>query len=82
MNKLNALSVLRGHCRNHAQSIAAAGADSFQIRLDSGAAAAAFSMYPVSMDALLDIADLGRSMAPKSTWFEPKLRSGLFLHRF
>lgn len=42
----------------------------------------AFSMYPTSMDELLRIADSGRLMPPKSTWFEPKLRSGLFIHRF
>lgn len=42
----------------------------------------AFSMYPTTMDDLLDIADAGEVMPPKSTWFEPKLRSGLFLHSF
>ena len=42
----------------------------------------AFSMYPTSMEELLRIADSGRLMPPKSTWFEPKLRSGLFIHRF
>ena len=42
----------------------------------------AFSMHPTSMDELLRIADSGRLMPPKSTWFEPKLRSGLFIHRF
>ncbi len=42
----------------------------------------AFSMYPTSMEELLRIADAGRLMPPKSTWFEPKLRSGLFIHRF
>ncbi|MBO6149589.1 MAG: DUF1015 domain-containing protein [Clostridium sp.] len=44
-------------------------------------AAAAFSMYPTSMEELLSVADAGSLMPPKSTWFEPKLRSGLFLHR-
>ena len=43
---------------------------------------AAFAMYPTSMDELLSVADAGRLMPPKSTWFEPKLRSGLFIHRF
>ena len=43
---------------------------------------AAFSMYPTSMEELLAVADAGRLMPPKSTWFEPKLRSGLFIHRF
>lgn len=42
---------------------------------------AAFSMYPTSMDELLEVADAGLLMPPKSTWFEPKLRSGLFIHR-
>lgn len=42
----------------------------------------AFSMYPTSMDELFRVADAGRLMPPKSTWFEPKLRSGLFIHRF
>lgn len=40
----------------------------------------AFSMYPTSIKELLDVADAGRLMPPKSTWFEPKLRSGLFIH--
>lgn len=43
-------------------------------------AAAAFSLYPTSMGELFAVADAGRLMPPKSTWFEPKLRSGLFLH--
>jgi uncharacterized protein (DUF1015 family) len=41
-----------------------------------------FSMYPVTLDQLMDIADAGQIMPPKSTWFEPKLRSGLFIHTF
>lgn len=41
----------------------------------------AFSMYPTSMEELLHVADAGLLMPPKSTWFEPKLRSGLFIHR-
>ena len=41
----------------------------------------AFSMYPTSIQELLDVADAGMLMPPKSTWFEPKLRSGLFIHR-
>lgn len=43
--------------------------------------AAAFSMYPTSMSELFSVADAGKMMPPKSTWFEPKLRSGLFIHR-
>jgi uncharacterized protein (DUF1015 family) len=46
----------------------------------SGEMAVAFAMYPVSMQQLMRIADAGAIMPPKSTWFEPKLRSGLFLH--
>ena len=42
----------------------------------------AFSMYPVTIGQLMDIADAGQIMPPKSTWFEPKLRSGLFVHTF
>ena len=41
----------------------------------------AFSMYPTSMEELFAVADAGRLIPPKSTWFEPKLRSGLFIHR-
>ena len=40
----------------------------------------AFAMFPTSIDELLNVADAGRLMPPKSTWFEPKLRSGLFAH--
>lgn len=43
---------------------------------------AAFAMYPTSMEELLSVADAGRLMPPKSTWFEPKLLSGLFIHTF
>lgn len=48
--------------------------------VDSGTHAVAFSMYPTTVDQLMDIADAGQIMPPKSTWFEPKLRSGLFIH--
>jgi uncharacterized protein (DUF1015 family) len=41
----------------------------------------AFSMYPTSITQLFDIADAGELMPPKSTWFEPKLRSGIFIHQ-
>lgn len=50
-------------------------------RVDSGEAAVAFALYPVSMKQLIDIADTGNIMPPKTTWFEPKLRSGLFVKR-
>ena len=49
-------------------------------RVDSGEMAVAFALYPVSMKQLIDIADSGRIMPPKTTWFEPKLRSGLAIH--
>jgi len=48
--------------------------------VQSGRAAAAFSMHPVSVDDLMSIADAGGIMPPKSTWFEPKLRDGLLSH--
>lgn len=50
-------------------------------RVDDGSMAVAFSMYPTTMEDLMDIADAGAIMPPKSTWFEPKLRSGLFIHK-
>ena len=49
-------------------------------RVDSGEMAAAFSLYPVTIDQLFNIADVGEVMPPKSTWFEPKLRDGLLTH--
>jgi uncharacterized protein (DUF1015 family) len=49
-------------------------------RVDSGEMKIAFALYPVSMDQLITIADSGNIMPPKSTWFEPKLRSGLVIH--
>jgi uncharacterized protein (DUF1015 family) len=51
-------------------------------RVDRGRAAVGFSMHATSMEELMAVADAGRVMPPKSTWFEPKLRSGLFVHRF
>ncbi len=51
-------------------------------RVDSGEMAVAFALYPVSMQQLIDIADTGNIMPPKTTWFEPKLRSGLVIHEF
>ncbi len=49
-------------------------------RVDSGEHKVAFALYPVSMQQLIDIADTGNIMPPKTTWFEPKLRSGLVIH--
>ncbi|MCT4636480.1 MAG: DUF1015 family protein [Bacteroidales bacterium] len=50
-------------------------------RVDNGEMAVAFALYPVSMQQLIDIADTGNIMPPKTTWFEPKLRSGLAIHK-
>ncbi len=50
-------------------------------RVDSGEMVAALALYPVSMKQLMDIADTGNIMPPKTTWFEPKLRSGLVIHK-
>lgn len=49
-------------------------------RVDSGEMKMALALYPVTMDQLIDIADSGNIMPPKTTWFEPKLRSGLVIH--
>ncbi len=56
------------------------GLDALTKRVDSGEMAAAFALFPVSMKQLIDIADTGNIMPPKTTWFEPKLRSGLAIH--
>jgi len=58
------------------------GLGELEKRVNSGEMAVAFSMYPTSIDELLAIADAGKIMPPKSTWFEPKLRDGLFVHFF
>lgn len=55
-------------------------AEEVRRRVDEGRAAVGFSMYPVTVEHLMAIADAGMIMPPKSTWFEPKLRSGLFVH--
>ena len=56
------------------------GAERLKKMVDDGRGAIAFSMYPTGVDELMRIADAGQMMPPKSTWFEPKLKSGLFLH--
>jgi uncharacterized protein (DUF1015 family) len=56
------------------------GLGELEKRVDSGEMAVAFSLYPVSIQQLFDIADSGNVMPPKSTWFEPKLRDGLLTH--
>jgi uncharacterized protein (DUF1015 family) len=56
------------------------GLGELERRIDSGEMQVAFALYPVSMKQLMDIADTGNIMPPKSTWFAPKLRSGLVVH--
>jgi len=56
------------------------GLGELKTRVDSGEMKAAFALYPVSMQQLINIADSGNIMPPKTTWFEPKLRSGLVVH--
>jgi len=56
------------------------GLGELKTRVDSGDMKVAFALYPVSMKQLIDIADSGNIMPPKTTWFEPKLRSGLVVH--
>src|SRR5262249_15190641 len=56
------------------------GLGELEKRVDSGEMKLAFSLYPVSIHQLFDIADSGNVMPPKSTWFEPKLRDGLLTH--
>jgi uncharacterized protein (DUF1015 family) len=56
------------------------GLNELEKRVNSGEMAVAFSLHPVSIQQLFDIADSGNVMPPKSTWFEPKLRDGLLTH--
>ncbi len=58
------------------------GLGELQQRVDSGEMKVAFALYPVLMRQLIDIADTGNIMPPKTTWFEPKLRSGVVIHSF
>ena len=57
------------------------GLSELKRRVDSGEMRAALALYPVSMQQIMDIADSGKIMPPKATWFEPKLRSGLVIHK-
>ncbi len=57
------------------------GLEELKRRVDSGEMRAALALYPVSMQQIMDIADSGKIMPPKATWFEPKLRSGLIIHK-
>jgi uncharacterized protein (DUF1015 family) len=56
------------------------GLKELEKRVNSGEMKVAFSLYPVTIQQLFDIADSGNTMPPKSTWFEPKLRDGLLTH--
>jgi uncharacterized protein (DUF1015 family) len=56
------------------------GLGELERRVNSGEMKVAFALYPVTMQQLIDISDSGKIMPPKTTWFEPKLRSGLVLH--
>ncbi len=56
------------------------GTEELERLVDSGKAKVAFSMFPVSVDDLINISNAGETMPPKSTWFEPKLRDGLLIH--
>ncbi|MEX1011727.1 MAG: DUF1015 domain-containing protein [Balneolaceae bacterium] len=58
------------------------GTGELEKRVDMGRATLAFSMYPTSIEELVEVSDQGLLMPPKSTWFEPKLRSGLVIHAF
>lgn len=58
------------------------GTAELERRVSSGEMAIAFSLYPTTVDQLMAVSDAGAIMPPKSTWFEPKLRSGLFVHTF
>ncbi len=58
------------------------GLEELEKRVDSGEMYLAFAIYPVAISQLIDVANSGRVMPPKSTWFEPKLRSGMVVHQF
>lgn len=58
------------------------GTEELERRVRDGEAAVAFALCPVSVDELMEVADAGEMMPPKSTWFEPKLHSGFFIHTF
>ena len=57
------------------------GLNELSRRVDSGEMQMALALYPVTMQEIMDIADSGNIMPPKATWFEPKLRSGLVVHK-
>ena len=57
------------------------GLEELEARVDKKTSTVAFALYPVDIEDLLTISDEGKIMPPKSTWFEPKLGSGLFIHQ-
>ena len=57
------------------------GLEELSRRVDIGEMAVAFALFPVTMKQLMSVADSGNIMPPKTTWFEPKLRSGLLIHK-
>ncbi|HEY8258476.1 MAG TPA: DUF1015 family protein [Gemmatimonadales bacterium] len=57
------------------------GTEELERRVNSGEMAIAFSLYPTTLEQLMAVSDAGKVMPPKSTWFEPKIRSGLFVHQ-
>ena len=58
------------------------GMDELERRVDSGEHEVAFALFPTQLEHVMAVADAGQVMPPKSTWFEPKLRSGLIVQRF
>ncbi len=79
-SRRSSASTTRARANASISSAASAGRGELEERVDSGRDAVAFSMYPTTVEQLMAIADAGQIMPPKSTWFEPKLRSGLFIH--
>ena len=72
----------RARTRASTSSAGSAGRRSSKSACVPGRGAVAFAMFPTQISDVMAIADAGVTMPPKSTWFEPKLRSGLFVHRF
>ena len=58
------------------------GAAGLEAPVDAGEADLALYLHPTEMDQVMSVSEVGKVLPPKSTWFEPKLRSGLFVHRF
>ena len=67
--------------RNARRTPGLRGLEELKRRVDSGEMRMALALYPVSMKQIMDIADTGNIMPPKTTWFEPKLRSGIVIHK-